>query len=249
MSDHITTEMDGGVLVVCINRIEKKNAITSEMYGKMADAIEQAGGDSEVGALLFCGAGGMFTAGNDLRDFLNNPPQGPDAPVYRFLDALLRTDVPVVVAVDGFAVGIGTTMLLHCELVFATARARFSMPFIKLGLVPEAASSMLLADACGYHKAAELLMLGDAIDGEEALRCNIVSRLVEPAELREQAMASARRLVAQPRDALRATKRLMRRAREPLAERIAAESELFNQALTSPAATGAMSAFLEKRSA
>lgn len=247
MSDLIATELDDGVLVVRINRVDKKNALTTEMYRELAAAIERAGSDREVGVVLFTGTGGVFTAGNDLVDFLENPPQGPEAPVYRFLDALVNTDVPLMAAVDGFAVGIGTTMLLHCEQVFATERARFSMPFINLGIVPEAGSSMLLSEACGYQKAAELLMLGEAFDGGEALRCNIVSRLCEPEELMDQALATAHKLAAKPRDALRATKRLMRRNRESLPDRIAAEGVLFNQALASPAAKEAMNAFLEKR--
>lgn len=247
MSTHVLTELDQGVRVIKLNRVDKKNALTSEMYEEMSDVIARSEHDREVGALLFTGAGGVFTAGNDLVDFRQNPPQGDDAPVYRFLAGLAKTEVPIIAAVDGFAVGIGTTMLLHCEQVFATARARFSMPFINLAISPEAGSSMLLAEACGYQKAAELLMLGEAFDGEEALSYQIVSRLCAPDELTDQAMAMARKLAAKPRDAMRATKRLMRRAREPLAERITAEAALFNRLLLSPAAQEAMSAFLEKR--
>ena len=247
MSALVQTELDQGILVVKLNRVNKKNALTSEMYTEMADAIMRAESDREVAVLLFTGAGETFTAGNDLVDFLQNPPQGEGAPVYRFLSGLEKTDLPIVAAVDGFAVGIGTTMLLHCEQVFATARTRFSMPFINLAIAPEAASSMLLPEACGYQKAAELLMLGEPFDGEEALRCNIVSRLCAPEELQQQAMATARRLAATPRDAMRATKRMLRRSRESIGDRIAAESVLFNRLLESPAAKEAMNAFLEKR--
>lgn len=249
MNDHVLTELDQGVLVVRLNRIDKKNALTSEMYGKMADSIERANTDHDIRVLLFTGTQGVFTAGNDLGDFLQNPPTGPDAPVSRFIAGMLGTDIPIVAAVDGFAVGIGTTMLLHFEQVFATSRAKFSLPFINLAILPEAGSSMLLADMCGYKKAAELLMLGEPFDGDEALRCGIVSTVCEPEELLDQAMLTARKLAAKPRAALRATKRLMRRDREPLADRIALEFRMFNEALEAPEAQEAMTAFLEKRQA
>jgi enoyl-CoA hydratase/carnithine racemase len=247
MTDLVLCELDQGVLTVRINRVEKKNALTTEMYEVMADAVERAGNDGAIRVLLFTGSGGVFTAGNDLVDFLQNPPSGPRSPVYRFIDGLLTTDVPVVAAVDGFAVGIGTTMLLHCEQVFATARAKFSLPFINLGILPEAGSSMLLAENCGYQKAAELLMLGEPFNGEEALRVGIVSHLSEPEELMEDALATARKLAAKPRDALRTTKRLMRRPKEPLDVRVQRENELFAKFLASPEAREAMAAFLEKR--
>jgi enoyl-CoA hydratase/carnithine racemase len=247
MSDHVLTELNDGVLTVCMNRPEKKNALTSKMYSAMADAVARADTDSDVRVLLFTGAGGVFTAGNDLNDFLRDPPHSADAPVHRFIRSLLETDAPIVAAVDGFAVGIGTTMLLHFEQAFATPRARFSMPFINLAIVPEAGSSMLLAEHCGYKKAAELLMLGESFDGEEALACGIVSGLCEPETLMENAMNVARKLAAKPRDALRATKRLMRRPKEPLPERVVLEGQLVAEALASPAAREAMSAFLEKR--
>ena len=247
MPDHILCELDQGVFTIRINRIDKKNALTTEMYGVMADAIERSGNDDAVRVLLFTGSGGVYTAGNDVVDFLQNPPSGPQSPVYRFINGLLTTDVPVVAAVDGFAVGIGTTMLLHCEQVFATARATFSMPFINLGILPEAGSSMLLAENCGYQKAAELLMLGESFNGEEALRAGIVAHLCEPEELMESALKTARKLAAKPRDALRETKRLMRRPKDPLEARVQQENELFLKYLASPEAREAMSAFLEKR--
>ena len=247
MTDHVLCDLDQGVLTIRINRIDKKNALTTEMYGVMADAIERAGTDGAIRVVLFTGTGGVFTAGNDLVDFLQNPPSGPQSPVYRFINGLLNTDVPIVAAVDGFAVGIGTTMLLHCEQVFATARATFSMPFINLGILPEAGSSMLLAENCGYQKAAELLMLGESFNGREALQAGIVAHLVEPEELLENALETARKLAAKPRDALRATKRLMRRPKEPLDERVQRENELFLKFLSSPEAREAMAAFLEKR--
>lgn len=247
MNDSILTEQNGSVLMVRMNRAEKKNALTGEMYTAMADAIERAELDRSIRVLLYAGSDGVFTAGNDLHDFLDNPPQGPDSPVNRFIAKMASTDVPIVAAVDGVAVGIGTTMLLHFDQVFATERARFVLPFINLALVPEAGSSMLLVEACGYRKAAELLMLGEPFTAREALDYGIVSELCEPQELMERALAAAQALAAKPRDALRATKRLLRRAREPLGERILAEGELFSRCLDSPAAREAMQAFFEKR--
>jgi len=217
------------------------------MYTAMADAIERSEQDRSIRVLLYTGSGGVFTAGNDLHDFLDNPPQGPDSPVNRFIAKMVSTDVPIVAAVDGVAVGIGTTMLLHFEQVFATERARFVLPFINLALVPEAGSSMLLVEACGYRKAAELLMLGEPFTARQALDYGIVSQLCEPQELMARALGAARVLATKPRDALRATKRLLRRAREPLAERVLAEGEVFSRCLDAPAAREAMQAFFEKR--
>jgi enoyl-CoA hydratase/carnithine racemase len=247
MTDHVTTEQDQGVLIVRLNRAAKKNALTGEMYTVMADAIERAAADRAIKTLLYTGSDGVFTAGNDLHDFLNNPPTSPQSPVNRFIANMVSTDVPIVAAVDGVAVGIGTTMLLHFDQVFATDRARFSLPFINLGLVPEAGSSMLLVESCGYRKAAELLMLGEPFTAQQALEYGIVSRLCAPDELMERALAAAHSLASKPRDALRATKRLLRRPAEPLSQRVVAEGELFSRALESSTAQEAMSAFFEKR--
>lgn len=247
MTEFIVTERDQGVLIIRLDRADKKNALTAAMYTAMADAIEQAEQDPDIKVLLYTGSAGVFTAGNDLHDFLENPPAGPDSPVNRFIANMVATDVPIVAAVDGVAVGIGTTMLLHFEQVLATHRARFSLPFINLALVPEAGSSMLLVEACGYRKAAELLMLGEPFSAQEALEYGIVSQLCEPEELVARALAVAQRLAAKPKDALRATKRLLRRPGEPLAQRVLAEAQLFSDRLRSPEAKEAMNAFFEKR--
>jgi enoyl-CoA hydratase/carnithine racemase len=247
MNEFVLTEQDQGVLIIRLNRAEKKNALTGAMYTVMADAIEQAQQDTGIKVLLYRGSEGVFTAGNDLHDFLENPPAGPDSPVNRFIANMAATDVPIVAAVDGVAVGIGTTMLLHFDQVFATRNARFSLPFINLALVPEAGSSMLLVEACGYRKAAELLMLGEPFTAQQALEYGIVSQLCEPDELMGRALEAAHKLAAKPKDALRATKRLLRRPREPLAQRVQAEGELFSRGLESPAAKEAMNAFFEKR--
>lgn len=247
MTEHVTTRIEDGVLCISLQRVEKKNALTSQMYAALADTLQRAASDRAVRVALIAGAEGVFTAGNDLEDFLRNPPLDEQAPVHRFISLLATTDLPLVAAVDGAAVGIGTTMLLHCEQVFASERARFILPFVNLGLVPEAGSSMLLVESCGYRKAAELLMLGEAIDAAEALACGIVSRIVPAAELYATALSAARQLAAKPRAALRATKRLMRRPREPLEQRLQAENRIFAECLESAEAREAFSAFLEKR--
>ena len=247
MSEHIGIEREQGILVLRMERPEKKNALTARMYAVMAEAIEGAATDAAVQVILITGSEGVFTAGNDLGDFLANPPRTEDSPVNRFISSLLRTDIPIVAAVDGIAVGIGTTMLLHCDLVFASDRARFSLPFINLGLVPEAGSSMLLAEACGYRKAAELLLLGEPFGAGEAVDYGIASRVCAADDLLETAFAAARKLASKPSAALRSSKRLMRRPTEPLAQRVRAESELFARCLESAAAKEALTAFLEKR--
>lgn len=247
MSQHIETRLDQGVLTVTIDRPEKKNALTADMYSAMGDAIARADSDSDVRVVLFTGAGGVFTGGNDLADFLDQPPHGPEAPVNRFIAGLVDTEAPLVAAVDGFAVGIGTTMLLHFDQVFATENARFSLPFVNLALVPEAASSMLLVEACGYQKAAELLMLGEPFSTDTALECGIVGHVSHPESLLRDATEMARKLAGKPRSALRATKKLMRRPHEPLADRILAEGDQFSERLASPAAREIMAAFIEKR--
>lgn len=247
VSEHVITDLDEGVLLVRFNRPEKKNALTSSMYSSLADAIEQANENNAIKVVLFSGSEGVFTAGNDLKDFLDKPPAGPQSPVFRFINQMVTTDVPLMAAVDGFAVGIGTTMLLHFDQVFATENATFSLPFINLALLPEAGSSQLLVEACGYKKAARHLMLGEPFSAGEALDCGIVSHVTSSDNLMNDAMAMARKLASKPGSALRATKRLMRRATEPLNERVLAEGALFSQQLRSDAAREAISAFMEKR--
>jgi enoyl-CoA hydratase/carnithine racemase len=247
MSEHILTDLENGILTVRLSRAVKKNALTAEMYSALAAALDRAGQNGDVSVVLLAGSEGVFTAGNDLEDFLRNPPKGADAPVFRFIAGLVGTDVPLVAAVDGVAVGIGTTLLLHCDYVVASDRSRFSLPFINLALVPEAGSSMLLVEACGYRKAAELLMFGEPFSADRALDCGIVSRICAPGDVMERAREAAALLAAKPRGALRATKRLLRRAREPMADRVRAEGLLFGECLESPEAKEAFRAFLEKR--
>jgi enoyl-CoA hydratase/carnithine racemase len=235
------------VRVVRFARPEKKNAITEAMYAALHEALVAAREDSAVRAVLLGGAPGVFTAGNDLADFLQHPPTGEDSAVFRFLRALVEFPKPVVVAVDGAAIGIGTTLLLHCDLVVATSRARFALPFAKLALVPEAGSSFLLPLVAGYHRAAEWLLLGEPFSGEEAYRAGLVNRLVEPEALEQTAMAMASALAALPPEAVQLSKRLLR---DPLHDTTIAtirrEAAVFVQRLQSAEARQAFQAFLSR---
>ncbi|MCU0256083.1 MAG: enoyl-CoA hydratase [Vicinamibacterales bacterium] len=235
------------VRVVRFARPEKKNAITEAMYAALHEALVAAREDSAVRAVLLGGAPGVFTAGNDLADFLQHPPTGEDSAVFRFLRALVEFPKPVVVAVDGAAIGIGTTLLLHCDLVVATPRAKFALPFAKLALVPEAGSSFLLPLVAGYHRAAEWLLLGEPFSGEEAYRAGLVNRLVEPEALEQTAMAMASALAALPPEAVQLSKRLLR---DPLHDTTIAtirrEAAVFVQRLQSAEARQAFQAFLSR---
>ncbi len=237
-----------GVMTIALNRPEKKNAITAAMYQAMADALADAQEDAAVRAILIRGGEGVFSAGNDLEDFMKSPPTGEDAPVLQFLRHLSRAEKPIVAAVAGVAVGIGTTLLLHCDLVYAADSAMFSLPFSQLGLCPEAASSLLLPRIAGYALAAEKLLLGEAFDANEAHRMGIVNRLLPAGEVDAFARAQVVKLAALPASSLRVTKSLMKRAHEPeIAERMREEVLHFGKMLLAPEAREAMMAFFQKR--
>jgi enoyl-CoA hydratase/carnithine racemase len=244
MSEFVKTELTDGILLVTLNRPEKKNALTQPMYAVMADAIERAQTDSDVKVVVYTGVGDMFTAGNDLGDF-DISSDGELAPVARFLANMASTDVPLIAAVNGAAIGVGTTMLLHFDQNFASPTASFALPFINLGLVPEAGSSKLLVAQCGYQNAAKLLMLGEIFSALDAKDFGIVNSIAD--DVLVAAMAYAAKLATKPKQALRATKRLMRRDAEPLAETMKQEVILFSQGLGSPEFTEAVAAFAEKR--
>jgi len=247
MSD-ILVHTEAGVTTITFNRLEKKNSITAAMYGEMADALEQAAGDSASRVVLIQGDATIFSAGNDLGDFLNKPPSTEDSPVFRFMRALAGFPKPVVAAVCGPAVGIGTTMLFHCDLVYAGDNAAFSMPFVNLGLCPEFASSALVPQMFGYHRAAEALLLGEPFMAEAALEIGLVNRVVPPTECNDIAHQQARKLAAKPMSALVETKRLMKQGQQaPLLERMAEEGKSFGRMLREPAAREAFTAFMEKR--
>jgi enoyl-CoA hydratase/carnithine racemase len=245
VSSLILTDVADGILRVQIDRPEKKNALTVAMYADLAAALERATGDPAVRAVLIHGHPQVFTSGNDLADFMTPPPAGEDAPVLRFLGAISGAPKPIVAAVDGPAVGIGTTMLLHCDLVYAGQAARFQLPFVNLGLVPEAASTLLLPATAGYRRAAELLMLGEPFSAVQAQQYGIVTEVVADGETVAAAMQAARRLAAKPPAALRLTKQLMKQpAAEAVAKQIQDEARHFETQLRSPEAAEAFKAFL-----
>ncbi len=244
----IQTSAADGVFTIEIARPEKKNALTVAMYQQMADAICAAHDDGSVRAILIQGAPEIFTAGNDLEDFMKNPPQDEKAPVFQFMAALGYAEKPVVAAVNGAAVGIGTTMLLHCDLVYCADNAMFSMPFVNLGLCAEFASSLLVPLNAGYHKAAEKLLLGEPMSAEEAVEMKIVNRILPPAEVRAYARSQALRFAALPPTSVRETKRLMKAGWRSLTEKIIAdEAKSFARMLKSEEAKEAFSAFFERR--
>jgi enoyl-CoA hydratase/carnithine racemase len=247
MSD-ILVHTEAGVTTLTFNRVDKKNSITSAMYDALDDALAQAEQDAAVRAVLIQGDPTVFSAGNDIGDFLDAPPSGPDAPVFRFLRRIAVFPKPIVAAVCGPAVGIGTTMLFHCDLVYAGDNAAFSMPFVNLGLCPEAASSLLVPQMFGYHRAAEALLLGEPFLAEAALEVGLVNRVVPPTEANAIAQAQARKLAAKPLSALIETKRLLKKSQQAaVLERIEEEGGSFGRMLREPAAREAFGAFLEKR--
>ncbi len=244
----IVTETAERVARIEIARPEKKNALTEEMYAALADAVLAAEGDAQVRTLFIHGAPDCFCAGNDLKDFLERPPRGDDAPAWRFLRALSGAGKPVVAAVAGPAVGIGTTMLLHCDLVYAASGARFQLPFVPLGLVPEAGSSLLLPARAGYARAAELLLLGRTFDAERALAAGLVTEVVAAGELIERGRRAALELAALPPASVRHTKRLMKAAFSGgVADAMREELRAFREQVVSSEAKEAFAAFLEKR--
>jgi enoyl-CoA hydratase/carnithine racemase len=244
----VLTERSGAVLRIQINRPEKKNALTAAMYEAMAGALRSGDDDRAVRVVLFHGSGDTFTAGNDLRDFRDHPPAGEDSPVFRFMIALAGARKPVVAAVHGAAVGIGTTMLFHCELAYAAEGTRFHMPFVDLGLVPEFGSSLLLPAIAGHRRASELLLLGRPFDAAMAKEIGLVNAIVPAGGLLETAMAAAQALAEKPAAAVRLSKMLMKRGMAPLLDGVMHdEGRLFAERLVSPEAKEAFTAFLEKR--
>lgn len=249
MTDHIRIENDGGVLSLTMARPDKKNALTNAMYGALADAIEGAETDPNVRVVLIRGEGDMFTAGNDVGEFAaiaaGSGPRG-ERHVGRFLESLARSSRPLVAAVQGRAVGVGTTMLLHCDLVVLAENALLSTPFVSLALVPEASSSLLMPLRIGYARAFEMFALGEAVDAKSALAWGLANRVVPLEKLDAEARAFAVRLAKQPAGAVSTTKRLMRNP-ETLMAQIRAEGEHFAKRLQTAEAREAFSAFAERR--
>lgn len=245
MSDHIQSDVNNGLLTITINRSEKKNALTSAMYQKMVTLVREAATDEKIGVILFTG-GTDFCAGNDLKDFLESPSLTMEAPAIQFMQAISEYPLPIIAAVDGFAVGIGTTFLFNCDFVYATPRTLFTLPFVNLGLVPEFGVSQTLPMMAGYQKAAELLMLGENFDAETAKQLGIVNQICEPDQVLATAQATAKKLLAKPHGALRKTKELIRREPETMLERFKFEAMLLSECLVSDEARAAIAGLLKK---
>ena len=246
MSD-IVTEHDGSILTIQLNRPAKKNAMTSSMYIAMADAFHDAARDDNTRVVLWHGAGNSFTAGNDLEDFMKNPPGPGDSPQARLINALIDFEKPLIAAVQGVAIGGGTTMLAHCDFVYAGESAKFQLPFVNLGLVPEFGSSYLLPLRFGYVRAAELVLLGQPFDASRAAELGLVTQVVPDQKLLVTATETARKLAEKPTGALQACKRLMRRtSREQLEQAVKFENEEFAVRVRSAEAKQAFTAFFEK---
>ncbi|WP_248799813.1 enoyl-CoA hydratase [Pseudomonas sp. MWU13-2105] len=249
MTDAIVLEREGSLLTLRLNRADKKNALTRSMYSQLGQALREADGDPGISAVLIRGSSECFTSGNDIADFLEEPPSGLDSPVFAFMRSLLDCRKPVIAAVAGPAVGIGTTLLLHCDLVYVSADARLRMPFVNLGLCPEFGSSLLLPRLLGHARAAQLLLLGEGFSGEQAATWGLASEALPNGEL---ALAKAREVALRFEKlapaAVQASKQLMKDPdREQLRQVLEAEAVLFIQRLRSPEAIAALSGFMNKR--
>jgi enoyl-CoA hydratase/carnithine racemase len=245
----IEVERDGALLRIAINRPEKKNALTGEMYDALAEAVEQGEADSSIRVLMLHGRGDAFTAGNDLQDFVQKPWKGQARPpAVRFIYDMALAKKPIVAAVHGLVVGVGTTILLHCDLVYAADDSRFMMPFVNLGIVPEAASTYLLPLLIGKQRAAELFLLGSPLSAQRAYEIGLVNAVLPPDQLLPTATTAARRLTEKPAAALRACKDLMKRPFQAEVDRaLREEVEVISARLESPETREALAAFLEKR--
>jgi enoyl-CoA hydratase/carnithine racemase len=244
----ILTERADGVLRITLNRPAKKNAMTSSMYTTMAEILNDAAKDDDILVVLWTGAGDSFSAGNDLEDFLKNPPGPGESPQAHLANVLLNFDKPLIAAVKGVAIGGGTTLLTHCDFVYAGANAKFQLPFVNLGLVPEFGSSWSLPARSGYLRAAEIIMLGQPFDARLAAEIGLVTQVVSDARVLDTAIEAASKLAAKPPAALQACKRLMKHSqREQIAQAIKVENEEFASRVRSAEAKEAFTAFLEKR--
>jgi enoyl-CoA hydratase/carnithine racemase len=247
MTDHIELIRRDGVLAIRMNRPDKKNALTSAMYGAMAQALLSADADAGVGAVLFLGLPGVFSAGNDLKDFASFAMKGNlGEEVLAFLRALTIAEKPMVAAVDGIAVGVGTTMLLHCDHVLLSERAKLSTPFVSLALVPEAASSLLAPRIMGHARAFEMLVMGRPLSPEAAVAAGIANAVVAAADIEAAGFSAAAEIAAKPREAVRLSRKLVKGSPDEILKRIDEEALLFGQRLKSAEAQKAFTAFLNK---
>ena len=249
MTEQVIVSDDGPVRMIRMNRPEKKNALTSAMYDAMAEAIETASGSSAIRCVMIAGAPGAFSAGNDLGDFMMAATggEGLGNAVLRFLYALARAERPLVAAVQGVAVGIGTTMMLHCDYAVAASDARFSTPFVALGLVPEAASSLLAPRLMGHRRAFELLVMGKPLSGEEAKAVGLINQVAPADQVESEAMKAAQQIAALPAEGVAISRRLMKGAPDEIVRRIDEEAAAFRQRLSSPEAREAFAAFFARK--
>ncbi len=244
--NEVISAREGAILTLTLNRPEKQNAITRAMYQELADQIKQASGDFGIRAVIIRGEGKNFTAGNDLNDFMNNPPLDDDPPVAQFMAAVHNFPKPLLAAVQGNAVGIGTTMLLHCDIVVASSTAKFSMPFVNLGLVPENGSSFLFPKLVGYQAAAKIFLLGEPFGADFAYEVGLIAEINE--DPYGAIMALAEKIAKQPPSAVIQTKALLKSAHHDAVSAVmAAEAKLFQLALQSDEARGAFMNFLSKK--
>ena len=248
MSDDIVIKDLGTIKTIRLNRVEKKNAITQEMYTSLVDAIKSAQKQG-CSAIVFLGQTEVFCAGNDIVDFMSNAMSDnfTNAPVMQFLRALATCKVPMIAGVDGLAIGVGTTMLMHCDLVFATKRSTLKTPFLNLGLVPEAGSSLIAPRIMGPQRAFEMLVLGEEFSADAAYHAGLVNHLVDDDALEERVMEAANKLAALPPEALRLSRALLRDDETAILKRIEEEAVLFVERLNSDEAREAFTAFMEKR--
>lgn len=245
MSEHVGISVTDGVMEIHLNRPDKKNALTAAMYRVMIEALADASSRADIAVILFAGHGDAFCAGNDLMDFMAGP-EGAGAAL-QFIQALAMFDKPLVAAVQGLAIGVGTTMLFHCDLIYAAPDARFVMPFVNLGLVPEAGSSLLAPTVMGHARAAEMLLLGEPLEADAAERAGLLTAIVPRDQLLDHARQKAAAVTAKPPLALARTRSLMRGDRSAVQARIAEEAQIFKDSLSSPEAQEAFAAFFEKR--
>lgn len=247
MTETVQRRREGAVLVLTLNRADKKNALTGDMYAALAAALAEANEDAAIAATLILGQPGIFCAGNDIKDFIGFAMGGAlGAPVINFLKALVANNKPLVAAVDGGAIGIGTTMILHCDYALASERAVFATPFVDLALVPEAGSSLIVPELMGHRLAFEMLVMGGRFDAKRAAECGLVNRVVSSAEIENLALETARAIAAKPREAVALSRRLMRGDTSRLLARIDEEARLFAERLKSAEARTAFEAFLSR---
>jgi enoyl-CoA hydratase/carnithine racemase len=249
MSEHLLIDRSEAVLTLSMHRPDKKNALTRDMYSAMAEAINAAQSDDSLRAVIIQGDENCFTSGNDVADFINVPPAGPNSPVYEFLKAICHASKPLIAAVNGPAVGVGTTMLLHCDLVYVAEDAKLKMPFVNLGLCPEAGSSFLLPRLLGHLRAAELLLLGETISGQRAADIGLANHaLPSGSPVHEAARAAALRIAQLPPSSIRLSKQLLKQGVTQVAEEVMdREGDYFAELLKGPEAKEALSAFIQKR--